>query len=276
MKIREITKDALKYPFSDWKKFLILGIILVIINIGYILMDFGGNIELWVLSIVISFIVGFLVNGYIFRIIKSSLDGKVELPEFNKWVNMGVEGAKVYIVYIVYLIPIILLIIYIILSSYGAILNFNHNFGFDVFDYLEPAYNSLFWLGIDSFLGLIEFASGHFYAFIGFLYIFIVTPILLVAIANMVSDEGDLKSAFKIREIIGEISAIGWRNLIKWYILTLIILGILWIITMFIFRLSNFSNPLLGVIIDTLIMYSYISIFLARSIALFYKPDEED
>ncbi len=30
MKIGEIVKDSLRYPFSDWKKILILGIILLI------------------------------------------------------------------------------------------------------------------------------------------------------------------------------------------------------------------------------------------------------
>lgn len=279
MKVMEITKNALKYPFSDWKKLLILGVILVVTDIVHISMNFGENVDLLVLLIGIAFIIGFLVNGYIFRIINSSFDSKIELPEFNNWVNMGEEGAKVYMVYMVYLIPIILLIIYLILSYYGAILNFNHYFRLNVFDYLDPVYNSVLWQGINSFLGLISLFvidTGHGYAFIGMLYIIIITPILLIAIANMVYDGGYLKSAFKIREIIGEISAIGWKNLIKWYILTGIIFIILMILSTFIFYFFNFINHLLGEIINALIIYPYITIFLARSVALFYMPDEED
>lgn len=272
MKIREITKDALKYPFSDWKKFLILGIILVITEIVNISMNFGENPDLLVLLILIAFIAGFFVNGYIFRIIKSSLDGKVELPEFKKWAKMGAEGAKVYIVYMIYLIPVILLIIY--LSLYGVIINF----WISAFDFI-PAFNSVFWQGIGNFISinsLFGIVYGSVYPFIGIIYIFIVTPILLVAIANMVYDEGELKSGFRIREIFEEISSIGWKNLIKWYILTGILFVFFMVIVVFIFYLFNFINHLLGEIMNALIIYPYISIFLARSIALFYKPDEED
>ena len=278
MNVRGIIKDSLKYPFSDWKKILILGIILVVNDIVNISMNFGENVYLLILLMGIAFVVGFLVNGYIYRIIKSSLDGKVELPEFKNWVDMGVEGAKVYIVYIVYIIPTILLIIYflmIYLSSHGT----TFNFGISAFDFI-PAFNSVFWSGIGYFISLNSLfgiaSSGHFYAPIGILYLIIITPILLVAIANMAFYEGDLKSAFKIREIIEEVSLIGWGNLIKWYILTGIILIIFTIITTIVFYLFNFINHLLGVIISALIIYPYFSIFLARSVALFYMPDEED
>ena len=279
MNVRGIIKDSLKYPFSDWKKILILGIILIVTDIVNISMNFGENVYLLILLMGIAFVVGFLVNGYIYRIIKSSLDGKVELPEFNNWVDMGVEGAKVYIVYIVYIIPTILLIIYflmIYLSSYGAIFNLE----ISTFDFI-PAFNSVFWSGIGNFISLNSLfgiaSSGHFYAPIGILYLIIITPILLVAIANMAFYEGDLKSAFKVREIIEEISLIGWGNLIKWYILTGIIFIIFTNITFIVIYLFNMINlHLLGVIISALIIYPYFSIFLARSVALFYMPDEED
>ncbi len=282
MKIREITKDSLKYPFSDWKKFLILGIIFVIIPI---LKYFGENVDLLVLFIGIAFVVGLLVNGYFFRIIKSTLDGKFELPEFNNWINMGVDGVKVYIVYIVYLIPVILLLIDFFLSSNGQITTYGIKMS--AFDFI-PAFNSVIWQGIEGFLSLmffigISFPQGHIEAVfgtilypLGILYPLVVAPILLVAIVNMELDEGDLKSAFRIREIIEEISIIGWGSLIRWYILTGIIYMILMTISIILIYLFDLINHFLGVLVVALILYPYFSIFLARSVALFYMPEEDD
>lgn len=51
MKVMEITKNALKYPFSDWKKLLILGVILVVTDIVHISINFGENVDLLVLLI---------------------------------------------------------------------------------------------------------------------------------------------------------------------------------------------------------------------------------
>lgn len=266
MEIRKIIIDSLKYPFSNWKKMLILGIILVITDAANISLNFGKNIGLLVILIVVAFVSGLLVNGYIFRTIKSSLDGKIELPEFSNWEDMSVEGAKVYLVFIVYMIPIIILsIIYLSSSAINAI-------------DLIPGFNSVFWQGIGNFFYLIGlfgfFFNQHGIIFVGTLYFIIITPILLVAIASMAFDDGYLKSAFEFRDIIEEISLIGWGNLIKWYILAGIIFIIFQFITNIGFYLFNLINlQFLWEIINSFIICSYLSIFLAHSMALFYKPD---
>lgn len=261
--------DSLKYPFSDWKKLLILGIILIITDSAYISLNFGKNVYLLVLLIGIAFLVGFLVNGYLFRIIKMSLDREVGLPEFKNWVDMSVKGAKIYLVFFVYIIPVIILISLNAPSYHWIIPN----------EYIN-AFSSVFWQGIGNFwylnglfgLGLVR-ASG---IFIGTLYLTIITPIMFVAIANMAFYDGSLKSAFKIRDILEEISLIGWGNLIKWYILTAIIFIIFSNISFILFYLSDMINHIIGEIINSLIICSYLSLFLARSIGLFYMPEEED
>jgi hypothetical protein len=273
MEIKKIVIDSLKYPFSNWKKMLILGIILVITDTANISLNFGKNVDLLVILIGIAFVAGLLVNGYIFRTIKSSLDGKIELPEFNNWADMSLKGAKVYIVSIVYLIPVILSIIY--LSSLATY------FGINAIEFI-PAFHSVFWQGIGNFFDLIGLFGMVIYQpagiiFIETLYLIIITPILLVAIASMAFDNGDLKSAFEIRDIIEEISIIGWGNLIKWYILTGIIFIIFMNVTFIEVSLFNMIKlHLLGEIINSLIICSYLSIFLSHSMALFYKPILED
>lgn len=276
MKVRRIIRDSLKYPLSDWKKFLILGIIFLIIYILNFTAHHGKNVYLLVLLIGIAFVVGLFINGYIFRIINSTFDGKDELPEFNNWHDMGLEGVKVYLGYIVYLLPVLLIIIDFILFFSGKA----SNLGLSAFDVI-PEPNSVLWQGINSVINSIlsiGIAYPQMYAYpvysIGILYLIIMTPIMLMAIANMVLDDGDLKSAYKIREIFEEISVIGWGNLIKWYILTGIIFLILMAIGLIIFLLYNTINPIIIEILSALFIYPYFTLFLARSIALFYIPEE--
>ncbi len=73
--------DAIKRPFSDWKKFLI-GCVLNIIPI-----------------------VNFLVMGYYIEAIKLSVNKKKNLPEWKDWGNLFVKGLIVIVISFVYMIP---------------------------------------------------------------------------------------------------------------------------------------------------------------------------
>ena len=116
MDLGGIIGDAVRYPFSDWKKILIYGILTMISSLGIATLVIGTilgirNIVEIILLFIIGYIIcGFLINGYKFRIIKTSLNGVAELPEFNNWIEMFIDGIKVSIVVIVYLIPAILII----------------------------------------------------------------------------------------------------------------------------------------------------------------------
>jgi hypothetical protein len=90
---------------------LILGIIIIFANlyfdIGELIPDNGLISALQI----IGFIIGLFIYGYMFKIIKSSLECINELPEFNELVNIFTDGFKVVIVAIVYLIPILLVML---------------------------------------------------------------------------------------------------------------------------------------------------------------------
>ena len=62
MDIGYLTSDAMKYPSKDFKKVIILGLLMLI-----------------------SFLIipAFMVTGYIFRVIKWSIAGVEDLPEFD-------------------------------------------------------------------------------------------------------------------------------------------------------------------------------------------------
>jgi len=80
-----------------------------------------------------------------FRIVKSSLNGKVELPDFNDWLNMGVEGIKVFIAFIVYSLPVILILISVYMTiplktTYLTHLLLINPFISVIFNYFESYY----------------------------------------------------------------------------------------------------------------------------------------
>jgi hypothetical protein len=276
MDIGEIIKDSVRYPFSDWKKILILGIIIVISGINSFFKLGMTNNALIVLSIVIVLITGFLVNGYTFRIIKSSLDGTDKLPEFNKWIVMLTDGFKVFIIFMTYLtIPIIVIFILIILAA-----------GSDFYLSFEQVYTSL----VDSnllnplmflnsgILPVLEYLvaiSFDLFPFQVLFYLILVMPIFFVAIANM-AYEGELRDAFRLLEIIEIIRDIGLIKLIKWYTVTVIIFLTLFIIGNTIYYLLFFLNIPNVSIISELIILPYIYMFYGRAIALIYLPEEHN
>ena len=78
MNMGGIIKNSLKYPFTDWKKILIFGFIILISNLStlYIVDVFFKSyvVLLDLIRVLISF---FTLLGYLFRIIKSSLNNMV-------------------------------------------------------------------------------------------------------------------------------------------------------------------------------------------------------
>ena len=118
MDIKFIVKDSLMYPLSDLKNYLILGIILVFSSMTDIFAATGAkNVTLTSLLMIIGFLVGILAYGYQVRIIRSSLAGVSELPDFNSWFEMFIDGIKVFIVSIGYFIPLFLIILSMALFS---------------------------------------------------------------------------------------------------------------------------------------------------------------
>jgi hypothetical protein len=98
-------------------------------------------------------------------------------------------------------------------------------------------------------------------------------PFFLVAIAQMAYYDGELRSAFRIHEIIEEISDIGWINLIKWYIVTGIILVIFMFLSNIIAFIGSFLNFILITTIISLTLIPYFYMFYARALSLLYMTE---
>lgn len=268
MNIKKIIVEALKYPFSDWKKILIFGIIIVISSIHTI----SGGIELLSTNIVvfyllgsIAFIFALLERGYLFKIVKSSLDNIIELPQFGSWIDMLIDGGKVFFVCIVYSIPVILFVL-----VWGAVLYVS-----SPSKAIEMLLSVGTWIfiggnGIDSFI----MVTG-IWAFIVALYMIVLIPIIAFAIVNMAYND-KVGAAFNFKEIFNKIAVIGLLNVIKWYIVTGIVFFILYLIGFFITVSSSIfyiHNMTVGLILLSLIVFPYIYMYFVRSVALVYMSN---
>ncbi len=219
MDIGDIISDSIKYPSSSWGKVLILGIIMIA-------------------SVLIVPI--FLVYGYMFRIIKATLAGLDELPEFDEIGEMFVDGLKVFVVAIVYAIPV-----YIIAAILGLIIGgstTSTSISMDPTMVWALFFGYLLYIIIAVIIGLIE----------------------VIAIANMAYYNGDLGAAFRFSEILDYIARIGWGK----YIATYIVIAIVAFIGFFIGILTFFI--LIGIILLPLIIAPYIAMFGSRAIALLF------
>ena len=223
MDVGQISSNAIKYPFSDFSKIFILGIFLI-------------------LSFLI--IPGFLYLGYLFRTLKTSVNGLDELPEFGEWGEMLIDGLKVFFVLLVYtILPLTLIFIGMWASLIPIIATSNP--GLSEFPSIS--------LGVISSLSIIGGILGIIISFF--------IPIILANMANY----GELKYAFKFDSLFQKISEIGWVDYLIWYIVMLIIWTLAATVAFFmIFPL------IIGVLLVPLVIYPYIMLFFARSTALVY------
>ena len=179
----------------------------------------------------------------------------VELPEFNSWIEMFIDGIKVSIVVIVYLLPAILIIAFAGLSVFHTIGILGSN---------PSAIN---------FNIILSILSATILIFIAFLYVLIILPINYVAIAYMASNNSKLGAAFRFHEIIGKIGRIGWGNLIIWYLVIGTIYIIITVMGGIITSIFSILNHIVGIVLSSLIVTPYLYMYINRSIALVYMSE---
>jgi hypothetical protein len=279
MDITGIIKDSLKYPLSDWKKILILGIFTVIGGSASLLNFIGiTNNAILLIFVIVGLISGLLVDGYLFKIVKTSLDGENKLPEFNDWKNLLLNGVKVFITFIVYLILPPFVILLLIFSLAGGL----SPFGSDISILMGGSgmsplifFVTLILPGIEN-LFIIAINLLNQYAIILLVEFIIILPLFLVAVSNM-AYEGEFMDAFRFGEIIEIITDIGKINLIKWYMATgAIFLLLLSLGTLISLIVSVSYGSILFYLIPfllSLILLPYVQMYYVRAVALFYKPE---
>lgn len=247
MTIGSILEDAVRYPFTDWKKILILGSVLVL---GYL--NTWINPSLFTVSI--GFIIFLFIQGYGFKIIKKSLKGVNYLPKFNSYAEIFKDGIKVMIISFIYLIPVSILVIYGSLGYQNGMLENNPSTFFLTFS------EQLIGLFLSDQLSTLTLKDS-IWSVVAIFYSFILIPIYYMALANMANHNNSFKAAFKIREIFNILMSIGLKNIIIFYIFILIPFSLI---------IANLNINLILYLLIILTIFPFLRMYLNRFVALLY------
>ena len=254
MSISSIFNDAFRFPFGNMEKWLVLGILLILGGLSSVLISFG--IDLGAASIItsiIALVAGLIVSGYSLAIVRDTIHGHDQLPNFDIVENI-VDGIKVLILSIVYsIIPVIVFFALLIVTgaaeAFIEIINLSIGGATTVPSDLA--------LGFVGSLGITLIIS---------LIVFIIFSLFSTIAMCRLANTGSFSKCFAFSEIIGDFKRIGVGSFIAWWIVLAIISVILILISVFISAV-----PYIGYIISILIIYSFITIFASRATGLIYS-----
>ena len=271
--ITDCVVEGLKYPFNDIKKLLGFGVLFVIfelctmaftiktVDVTRIIIRTMENtnatastlnisqlpnldIYLAFAILAIGFIVALFIMGYQYNVLEFSISKKEDLPGFGDILGMLVRGVKYFIVSIVYSIPPMLV-------AFLAIILTN---------------NSSVWPVM---------------MLISVLLLIICYFLLIMALNNMVANDS-LKKAFDFRQIIDNISNLGWGKYIGTVLFTVIVFIIInmavgvvlsFLTVMFAAAINNQAIVVSAfiTIVEALFVSSYCSVFFNRVCGSIYR-----
>ena len=264
MNLREIILDAIKYPISDTRKFLIFCVLTIIMSLSTIIPSYGfENVTLNTILTLVSLIIAFIILGYSIDVIKGGAEGDDTLPDFD-YVKQFVNGIKAMILDIVYfIIPAI--IVLIVASATGLFSSFTAI----VYASVEAMANNT------SNLTMIasSIPQSTMNTFNNALTITLIVAIILFVIFSLMSFTGLVRFAksgsgiegLRFRKILQDMSNVG---LVK-IIVTLIVIYIISLALAFVVGLIG-AIPYIGVFISIFVGLPFVTLFFYRAIGLLY------
>jgi len=271
--ITDCVVEGLKYPFNDIKKLLGVGILFVIIDLLSIVFTIktvyvtkmiigtlektnatafnlnfsqlpNGDIYLAIAILVVGFIVSLIILGYLYDVVKFSINRKDDLPEFGDIVGMFIRGVKYFLVSLAYSIPSMIV-------AFLAILVTN---------------NSSAW-SVIMIISVLVMIICYFF--------------MIMALNNMIAHDS-IKKAFDFSEIMGNISNLGWIKYIGIILFTVIVFMIIniaigivmsFLTVIFAATINNQAIVISTVIsvIEALFVTSYWSVFFSRVCGSIYR-----
>ncbi|WP_405291558.1 DUF4013 domain-containing protein [Methanobrevibacter sp.] len=272
--ITDCVVEGLKYPFNDVKKVLGFGVLLALMSalstfIGLKSFDVfreilnimentnvtlasriplsqlpGADINLIIGLSVVSLIVTLFILGYQYDLIKFSIDKKQDLPGFGDILGMFLNGIQYFLVIVAYnIIPLIILIGGIMLVGDSSI------------------------FPVVTLISILLFIIAYF--------------IQIMALNNMIAHD-NIKKAFDLREIMDNISNLGWGKYIGIILFTILVYMIIMAAAGFILSIisvlfaATINNQAVVIsfviaIIEGLFVDSYMSVFFNRVCGSIYR-----
>ena len=264
MNLREIITDAIKFPISDTKKFLIFCVLILLMNLSSILPSYGiDNSTVSIILSCVTFVTALIVLGYSVAVIKGGIEGDDTLPDFD-YVKQFVMGVKALILEIIYfLIPAI--IVLIVASASGLFSSFTNI----VYISIEAMANSTG--NLTTVMSAIPQSTMS--TFTNALAITLIVAIILFIIFSLISFTGMVRfvkygsgtEGLRFRQIFKDISRVGLLKII----VTLIVIYLIAVFLAFVIGLIGLI-PYVGVIIGIFVGVPFILLFLYRAIGLLY------
>ena len=272
--ITDCVVEGLKYPFNDVKKVLGFGVLLALMSalstfIGLKSFDVfreilnimentnvtlasriplsqlpGADINLIIGLAVVSLIVTLFILGYQYDLIKFSIDKKQDLPGFGDILGMFLNGIQYFLVIVAYnIIPVIILIGGIMLVGDSSI------------------------FPVVTLISILLFIIAYF--------------IQIMALNNMIAHD-NIKKAFDLREIMDNISNLGWGKYIGIILFTILVYMIIMAAAGFILSIisvlfaATINNQAVVIsfviaIIEGLFVDSYMTVFFNRVCGSIYR-----
>ena len=272
--ITDCVVEGLKYPFNDVKKVLGFGVLLALMSalstfIGLKSFDVfreilnimentnvtlasriplsqlpGADINLIIGLAVVSLIVTLFILGYQYDLIKFSIDKKQDLPGFGDILGMFLNGIQYFLVIVAYnIIPLIILIGGIMLVGDSSI------------------------FPVVTLISILLFIIAYF--------------IQIMALNNMIAHD-NIKKAFDLREIMDNISNLGWGKYIGIILFTILVYMIIMAAAGFILSIisvlfaATINNQAVVIsfviaIIEGLFVDSYMTVFFNRVCGSIYR-----
>lgn len=250
MKLKSIIKDSTRYAVSDWRNFLVLGLILFLTDhmIGLDIFStfdgsFGALIIIGLIIIVILFL-SFLEVGYGFRIVEETVQGSTMPPSFHHPLNLFAHGVKESVILIVYFIIPVILFIFV-------------------------------------FAGLVDVTGLDFGPMNTYLTIIIAAIFFLCfnitmqgAILTMAHHEGSLRWGFNLPHVFRKICRVGIENM---FVVSLITIAVLIIVRSVLFDTLHgipYLGSTVGDVIATVLVAPFLMIFTTRLLGMIDVPDD--
>lgn len=268
MNLREIIIDAIKYPIGDTRKFLIFCALISLMSLSTILPSYGFNNDtVSIILSIVTLIVMFIVLGYLVEVMKGGTEGDDALPDFD-YVKQFIIGIKAFILDMIYfIIPAVIVIIVasvtglftsltkIVYASIGAVDNGASNFTMIMATIPQST--------------MATFTNALTVTLIVAIILFVLFSLMAVTALVRFARLGSGIEGLRFREILNDMSKVGFVKII----VTLIVIYIIVVALTVVIGLIGLI-PDIGVFIGIFVVVPFILLFLYRAIGLLYADTQ--